>query len=59
MKKGMTVIAGCVILLSGCDSSDKQMFCGNAPRTQTAIAKRNAEVVAKGIAEGLARKWPG
>ena len=54
----MTVIAVCVILLTGCYSSHSTDALRERTADATAVAKCNAEAIAKGIAEGLARKGP-
>lgn len=58
MGKGTTVIAVSVILLTGCYSSDNTDVLRERTADATAIAKRNAQAIAKGVAEGLARKGP-
>ena len=59
MKSGMRVIAVCVILLTGCYSSNNNTdVLRERTADATAVAKRNAQAIAKGIVEGLERKGP-
>lgn len=49
----------CVILLTGCYSSNNNTdVLRERTADATAVAKRNAQAIAKGIVEGLARKGP-
>jgi hypothetical protein len=46
----MTAIAVCLTLLSGCYSSNNTDALRELTADATAVAKRNAEAIAKGIA---------
>ena len=57
MAKALFAMA-CLLLLTGCFSSNNTDALREHTADATAAAKRNAGAIARGIAEGLARKGP-
>jgi DNA uptake protein ComE-like DNA-binding protein len=58
MKTVVAAISICFMLLTGCNSPSNTDALRERTADATAAAKRNAGAIAKGIAEGLARKGP-
>jgi DNA uptake protein ComE-like DNA-binding protein len=54
----LSLLAACLLLLSGCFSPSNTDSLREHTADATAAAKRNAGAIARGVAEGLMRKGP-